>query len=107
MKKIRKIIVKHFALYYRFRVFGITITALRCTRIMGPYFLLMALVIGLDPAWPVFQWWDIVLMALWVPMIWLTFPWFGWGYFERWPVKREELDDEQKGFYDWYQQNMK
>lgn len=100
---IRKFIVKNFALNYKVKIFGKEYSALRCTRIMAPYFIVMGFIITLDPSYPILQIWDWLLLGGWAFLCWLTFPLFGLGYFAKWPVKREELDDEQKEFYDIFQ----
>jgi len=91
MKKIRKFIVKQFALGCTFKLFGKQIRMLRCSRIMFPYFILWIFSQHYVPEY-IF----CLLTALWVFQLWIGFNWFGFGYFEIWPVKFEELDDEQK-----------
>lgn len=95
----RKFIVKHFALNYTTKIFGIQLTALRCTRIMFPYFFIMGLVISLDPDYPKFQWWDILLVIGWVILMWLSQLIPKVSYFDLYPLKWHELDDDQKWQY--------
>ena len=102
--KFRKFIVKNFALSFRTKIFGEEYVGLRCTRIMAPYFLLMALIIAFDPSYPDVQWYDIALYTIWAFFFLLTFTFFWFVYFAKYPVKREELDDEQKSFYDIFQE---
>jgi hypothetical protein len=43
---------------------------------------------------------SICFLAIFVFSAWLGFDWFGFGYFELWPIKREELTESQKEQFD-------
>ena len=95
MKTLRLFIVRQFALGHIIKIFKLEISILRAARIMFPYFLLSAIFIkNVTP--DVFNWYDWVLLSLWILQLWIGFSWFGLGYFELWPIKWKELDEEQK-----------
>ncbi len=76
-----------------------TYSSLRCGKWIFSTFLLLGLIELKHPyelfesflSWPLT---GILLFELWV-----GFSWFGYGYFEKFPVKWNELDEEQKYDY--------
>lgn len=94
MKKIRKFIVKYFALSYRVKLFGKEYAWLRASNIIFPLFCLFTLSVTYD---------------LLIPLTSLLFGlsvFFGFFYFIFFPVKRSELDAEQKYFFDTYYKSI-
>lgn len=98
--KIRKLIVKHFALSYSFKLFGTTLTSLRASRVIMPLFILSGILTVANPIWPTIVWYTFISYTLTAIAVWL-----GFIYFWIWPVKREELDEEQKKQFDMYPYN--
>lgn len=95
MKTLRKFIVKNFAFGYTIRIGELNISSLRCTRIMLPTFIITTLVIKeITPT--TYDFYDYFLMLLSLIEIWIGFSCFGFDYFSLFPVKWNELDDEQK-----------
>jgi len=87
----RKFLVHRFALYY---VIG-KVNFPRISTIMAPALLLAAIsqMNGLSIL-------SYIFLGIFAFGAWLGFSWFGAGYFELWPVKREELTDSQKEQFD-------
>jgi hypothetical protein len=94
----RRLIVKHFALNYTFKVFNTNITSLRASRIIAPLFLITGILVSaFTPEWPtptlllwIFYFLDIIALF------------FGFIYFRFRPIKWEELDKDQKYQYGVY-----
>jgi hypothetical protein len=91
----RKFIIKYYSGHYTCNIFKIKITALKCTRIMFPYFVIMGIISCIPPT-DILNWYDILLLIGFIFQVWLTFPLFGIGYFELYPTKWEEMDDYNK-----------
>ena len=98
MTNLRKFIVKNYAGYYRMKIFKKWATALKCTRIMFPYFLIMGGIFCIPPTESI-QWYEIILLIGFAFQTWLTFDWFGLGYFKLFPVNFNELDEFNQFLY--------
>lgn len=83
----RKFIVKHFALNYTVKFLGYYWTALRASRIIFPLFTISGLLIT-------YTGWHILTYLLAASTLYALF--LGFFYFNIWPVKWHELDDNQK-----------
>ena len=92
--KVRKLIVRHFALDYTIKLFGRKYNAPRASRIIFPLFLLTGILNILNTGWPTPTTTILVVYFLDVLSIF-----FGFVYFNLWPAKWEELDDDQKWQY--------
>ena len=90
----RKLIVKHFALNYTIKIFGIQSTALRASRVIFPTFILGAILTFINPQYPTPTWYTLTAYALMAISVF-----FGFIYFKISPVKWHELDDAQKWQY--------
>lgn len=77
-------------------LFGKTFHTLRAPRVLFPLFVVVGVIITTDPLYPKFQWWDWISMLILSLGIWFGFTFFSWSYFKLFPVKYQELDDEQK-----------
>ncbi|MFW6225716.1 MAG: hypothetical protein ACOC3V_01995 [bacterium] len=93
---LRKFIVRNFVLYKNFKLFGKTYNMLRASRIMFPSFLAGSILSII--------FFHLILVKLLIlvylsTLVWVGFDLKGVGYFKLYPVKWEELDDEQK--YQW------
>ena len=98
----RKIIVRTCALYYEFKIFKWYANIPRISTIMFPS-LLFAGISGANE-------WTIplyIFLGIFGVAAWIGFSWLGLGYFELWPVKREELSDMQKKQYDIFNKTYK
>lgn len=91
---IRKFIVKYFALSYRVNLLGIVAFFPRASAVIVP--LILTLMLGMVVDSFILRALAIVLL---VPSVWISFDWFGIGYFAVWPVKWGELDTIQKYIY--------
>lgn len=99
MKIIRKWIVRNFALGTWVKIGGVKFHTLRAPRVIVPIFVITGLTIVTDPNYPAIQWFDIVLLSILTISFWIGFNFFKISYFSLWPVKYEEMDDEQKHDY--------
>lgn len=88
----RALIVKYFALSWRVQFFGRQRAWLRAANIIFPLMCLLALAVYFDSFVA-----KCIVFALLIPSLY-----FGFVYFYQYPVKWEELDDEQKWFYGAY-----
>lgn len=95
----REWLIRNFVLGTWVRAFGRNWHTLRAPRIIVPVFVTLGLVIITDPAYPAFQWWDVLIMIVFAIMFDLGFTFFRFSYFAKYPVRYEELNDEQK--LDW------
>lgn len=86
----RQFIVKHFALNKTIKVFGFYVTSLRIGRWTMLSLLTLMGVLALGTPWG-FNPIAYLFLAIFLMMIF-----FGFFYFNIWPVKWEELDDDQK-----------
>lgn len=91
----RKIIVRTCALYYEFKIFKWYANIPRISTIMFPSLLLAGISYANDLNIITY-----VFLGIFAVCSWIGFGWFGLGYFELWPVKRDELSDMQKKQYD-------
>jgi len=96
MSKIRKWIVRNFVLGTWIKAFGKTWHTLRAPRVLFPLFVFVGMFITMDPNYPILQWYDFILLGLLAVGVWIGFNFFSWSYFGLYPVKYEEMDDEQK-----------
>ena len=97
MKKLRIFLVRQFALSYQIRIGKFKLSSLRSSRIIAPLFLITGIVLATDNNPDAIQWYDICLIGLTLLSLF-----FGFCYFEIWPVKFDELDDYQKCQYFFY-----
>lgn len=106
MNAIRKFIVRQFALAYTVKLFGKYWSAPRASRITYPIFVLTGFVHVTNPDWPTPTLLGWFLLLLTATCLYIGFPWFGYGYFAKWPVKWEELDYWQKYQYGFEMQDV-
>jgi hypothetical protein len=85
----RKFLVKHFVLDYYFKLFGVLRNAPRASRIIFPLFVLTGWVHATNPS--IVSW---CLIGLAIASLYL-----GFLHFRLFPVKWEELDEDQKFQY--------
>lgn len=97
-RNLRKFIIKNYSGYYRFKIFNKYWFALKCTRIMFPYFVIMGIIFSIPPAYT-FQWYEYIILGGFIIQLWITFSWFGIGYFQLFPTKWKEMDDFNKYLY--------
>ncbi len=96
MSKIRKWLVHNFLLETWTKLFGKTLHFLRAGRVLFPLTAIVGMIITTDPNYPILQWWDFVLLFIWFFGMYFGFSFFKWSYFNLYPVKVSELDDEQR-----------
>lgn len=101
-KKFREIIVHLFALSYLVKIGNLKFTFVRAANMITPCFMLCGIALIKNPNYPVMDMFTIISLILCFIMLF-----FGFVYFKFYPVKREELDTEQKFFYDEYQKSFK
>ena len=94
--KIRKWLVSNFILESWVKLFGKTAHFLRAGRVLYPLTAIVGMIIATDPNYPLFQWYDFLLLGILFTGYWLGFSFFKWSYFNLWPVSVSELDDEQR-----------
>lgn len=107
----RKFAIKNFVLGYSVKMFGKYWNYPRASRITFPVFVLTGFLSVTNPDWPnpTFLIWMLYVcttLCLWLgfPKLWL---WFGYGYFNMYPIKFKELDKLQKYQYgNFYKENM-
>lgn len=90
----RKIIVRTCALYYEFKIFKWYANIPRISTIMFPSLLLAGIFHAND-----LNIISYIFLGIFSLGAWIGFDWFGLGYFQLWPVKREELSEMQKKQY--------
>jgi len=95
---LRSAIIHRFALIFHIQIGKKELTGPRAAQVFVPYILLMALVQFTSPE--VINWYDIVLIIGSLVLAWIGFDWLGFGYFELFPIKYSEFDDQQKADYD-------
>lgn len=91
----RKIIVRTCALYYEFKLFKWYANIPRISTIMFPSLLFAGISHANEWTIPLY-----IFLGIFGIATWIGFSWLGIGYFELWPVKREELTEQQKKQYD-------
>lgn len=92
----RKFIIRQFALNYTFKLFNRYWTALRASRIIFPLFVISGLLIT-------YVGWNAI--TIFFSILTLISLFFGFIYFDFFPIKEEEydiLDEDQKKQYDYY-----
>lgn len=89
----RKFLVKHFVLGYSFKIFGRRIWSSRVSRILAPSYLIGLILIKEIPMHPSILTFILMFLLL---LTWIGFRLGGVGYFCFFPVKWNELDNEQK-----------
>lgn len=91
MKTFRELIVKNFVLDYSITIFGKTYNAPRASRVIFPVFVITGYFVATNPNYPtpnVFLWFMYAITAVVL--------YFGFVYFRFFPVKFDELDNQQK-----------
>lgn len=98
--KLRKFIIRQFALNYTIKLFNRYWTALRVSRYIMPCFIITGLsFVYNDSNWNAF--------SVFFGLLTLIFLFFGFLYFEFYPIKQNEynlLDEDQKRQWDFYYQ---
>lgn len=94
----RRLIVKYFALYYRFKISSKTYKVVRASIPTTISFIILGLFIS-DSDYPKFSGNDWIGLGVLGLNLFLTLV-----YFRLKPVKREELDETQKKDFDLYNQ---
>jgi hypothetical protein len=94
----RKLLVKHFVLDYKVNLFGREYTAPRASRIIYPVMFFTGLQVAMLENYPT------PTTLLWISyFISAVCVFFGFAYFRIKPAKWEELDDNQKRQYGYFQ----